>query len=71
MIVNIRKALMEGNEHESKFLGVSADAIHYRMDQLGFSEDKIPSKSTMKRIVKKHGLKINKRERYKRVKSKK
>ncbi|MGP8330150.1 MAG: helix-turn-helix domain-containing protein, partial [Methanosarcinaceae archaeon] len=71
MIVNIRKVLMEGNEHESKFLGVSADAIHYRMDQLGFSEDKIPSKSTMKRIVKKHGLKINKRERYKRVKSKK
>ena len=71
MIVNIRKALMEGNEHESKFLGVSADAIHYRMDQLGFLEDKIPSESTIKRIVKKHGLKVNKRERYKRVKSKK
>jgi len=71
VIVNIRKALMEGNEHESKYLGVGADAIQYRMDQLGFSEDETPSASTIKRIVKKHGLKVNKRKRYKRVKSKK
>jgi transposase-like protein len=28
-IVNIRKALMEGNEHESKYHGVGADAIQY------------------------------------------
>ncbi len=70
-IVNIRKALMEGNEHESKYLGVGADAIQYRMEKLSFSKDEIPSVSTIKRIVKKHGLKVNKRERYKRVKSKK
>ena len=70
-IVNIRKALMEGNEHESKYLGVGADAIQYRMEKLGFSKDEIPSVSTIKRIVKTHGLKVNKRERYKRVKSKK
>ena len=71
MVVNIRKALMEGNEHESKYLGVCADAIRYRMEKLDFSNDEIPSVSTIKRIVKKHNLKVNKRERYKRVKSKK
>jgi hypothetical protein len=70
-IVNIRKALMEGNEHKSKYLGVGADAIQYRMVKQGFLKDEIPSESTIKRIVKKHGLKVNKRERYKRVKSKK
>jgi putative transposase len=70
-VVNIRKALMDGNEHESKYPGVSADAIQYRMEKLVFSRDEIPSVSTIKRIVKKHGLKVNKRERYKRVKSKK
>ena len=70
-IVTLRKVLMEGNEHESKYLGVGADAIQYRMVKQGFSKDEIPSASTIKRIVKKHGLKVNKRERYKRVKSKK
>ncbi|HJH26334.1 MAG TPA: hypothetical protein C5S37_06045 [Methanophagales archaeon] len=47
------------------------DAIQYRWDKLDFSKDEIPSVSTIKRIVKKHKLKVNKRERYKRVKSKK
>ena len=41
------------------------------MEKLDFSKDGIPSASTIKRIVKKHCLKVNKRERYKRVKSKK
>ena len=71
VVVNIRKALMEGNEHESKYLGVGADAIQYRMHGLGFTEDDMPSVSTIKRIVKIHGLKVNTRERYKRVPSKK
>lgn len=62
---------MDGSEHKSKYLGAGADAIQYRMEQYGFSEDVIPSISTIKRIIKKHGMKINKRERYKRVKSKK
>ena len=70
-VVNIRKALMESTEHESKYLGVGADAIQYRMHSLGYSDYDTPSTSTIKRIVKKHDLKINKRERYKRVKSKK
>jgi len=70
-VVNVRIALMEGNEHESKYLGVSADAIQYKMEKLGISREEIPSVSTIKRIVKKHSLIVNKRERYKRVKSKK
>ncbi len=50
-VVGIRKALMVGNEQESKYLGVGADAVQYRMQKLGFSEDEIPSVSTIKRIV--------------------
>jgi transposase-like protein/transposase InsO family protein len=70
-VVNVRNSLMAGNEHESKYLGVSADAVQYRMGKLGFSQEDMPSVSTIKRIVKNHGLIVNKRERYKRVKSKK
>jgi hypothetical protein len=29
-VVNVRNSLMRGNEHESKYLGVSADAVQYR-----------------------------------------
>ncbi|MBE0523517.1 MAG: hypothetical protein IBX40_04175 [Methanosarcinales archaeon] len=59
--VNLRKTLMDSNEHESKYLGVGADAIQYRMYNLGFSDDDTPSTSTINRIVKKHKLKVNKR----------
>ena len=62
---------MECTEPGSKYLGVGADAIQYRMHSLGYSDYDTPSISTINRIVKKHNLKINKRERYKRVKSKK
>jgi len=70
-VLNIRKTLMDGNEYESKYLGVGADTIQYRMHNLGFSDGDTSSTSTINRIVKKHKLKVNKRERYKRVKSKK
>lgn len=70
-VINIRKSLMGGSKHKSKYLGVDADAVRYKMHELGFIEKEIPSVSTIKRIVKKHNLKVNKRERYKRVKSKK
>lgn len=70
-VANIRKTLMESTEHESKCLGVGADTIQYRMHALGFSNDATPSISTINRIINKHKLKVNKRERYKRVKSKK
>ena len=70
-VVNVRKTLMDGSEYESKYLGVGSDAIQYRMHNLGFSDHETPSTSTINRIVKKHKLNVNKRERYKRVKSKK
>ena len=70
-VTTIRKALMEAIEEESKYLGVGADAILFRMEKLSFPKDEIPSASTIKRVIKKQGLKINKRERYKRVRSKK
>jgi len=70
-VVKIRKSLMESTEHESKYPGVGADTIQYRMHSLDFSDGDTPSISTIKRIVKKHKLKVNKHERYKRVKSKK
>ena len=70
-VTTIRKALMEAIEEESKYLGVGADAILYRMEKLSFPKDEIPSASTIKRVIKKQGLKVNKRERYKRVRSKK
>ena len=70
-VTTIRKALMEATEEESKYLGVGADAILYRMDYLQFPKAEIPTASTIKRVIKKHGLKVNKRERYKRVRSKK
>ena len=70
-VVNVKNSLMRGNEHESKYLGVSADAVQYRMGKLGFSQEDMPSVSTIKRILKNQGLIVNKRERYKRVKSKK
>ncbi len=42
-VVNVRNSLMVGNEHESKYLGVSADAVQYRMEKLGFSREDMPS----------------------------
>ena len=62
-VVNVRNALMGGNKYESKYLGISADAIQYRLEKHGFSREEMPSVSTIKRIVKKHGLIVNKRER--------
>jgi len=60
-VISIRKNLLDGNEHESKYLGVGADTIQYRMHKLDFSDDETPSISTIKRIVKKHKLKVNTR----------
>jgi len=70
-VVTIRKALMEATEEDYKFLGVGTDAILYRMDTLAFPKSGVPPPITVKRVIKKHGLKVNKRERPKRVGSKK
>ena len=69
-IVRIRKLLMDGSEDADKFSFVGPEAIQYHLEDIGYSSDEIPSTSTIKRIVKRNKLQVNKKERYKRVKSK-
>lgn len=70
IVVNIRKALMAGTEDSTKYSRVGAEAIQFHMEELGYKSSEIPSLSTIKRIIKRNKLKANKRERYKRVRSK-
>lgn len=69
-IVKIRQELMDKNEDYSKYSFVGAEAILYQMEQLGYDPSELPSLSTFKRIIKRNHLRVNKKERYKRVKSK-
>lgn len=69
-VVNIRKTLMEGTEEFARFSRIGPEAIQYHMEELGYELEKIPSLSTIKRIVKRNKLRKNKKKRYKRVKSK-
>ena len=69
-VVNIRKTLMEGSEDFAKYSCVGAEAVQYHMEELGYHTKEIPSISTIKRIIKRNKLRVNKKERYKRVKSK-
>lgn len=70
IVVKIRKSLMDGTEDSTKYSCVGAEAIQFHMDGLGYKTSEIPSISTIKRIIKRNKLKVNKRERYKRVHSK-
>ena len=70
VIVTIRKALMDGLEDFTKYSRVGAEAIQFHMEKLGYHQSEIPSISTIKRIVKRNKLKVNKPKRYKRVHSK-
>ncbi len=70
IVVNIRKALMDGTEDSTKYSRVGAEAIQFHMEELGYKPSEIPSLSTIKRIIKRNKLKANKRERYKRIHSK-
>ena len=40
------------------------------MEKLGYDSSTIPSISTIKRIIKRNNLRVNKKERYKRIRSK-
>jgi putative transposase len=71
VVVNVRKSLMEGKTEDTKYRCIGADEIQCRMNELGYSEDELPSLSTIKRIIKRNKLLIQKRERYIRCKSKK
>lgn len=69
-VVRIRKTLMEGTEDYAKYSCVGAEAIQFHMEELGYQTSDIPSISTIKRIIKRNKLRVNKPERYKRVRSK-
>lgn len=69
-VVKIRMELMAGNNDEYRYSFVGAEAIQFHMEKLGYGSSDIPSTSTIKRIVRRNKLRVNKPERYKRVRSK-
>jgi transposase InsO family protein len=70
VVVKIRKSLMDGTEDSSKYSFVGDEVIRFRMEGLGYEPSEIPSRSTIKRIIKRNKLRVNTKERYKRVRSK-
>jgi hypothetical protein len=71
LVVNVRKSLMEGKTEDTKYRCIGAEEIQFRMHEPGHSEDETPSLSTIKRIIKRNGMVVQKRKRYARCKSKK
>jgi transposase InsO family protein len=71
LVVNVRKSLMEGKTKDTKYRCIGADEIQFRMHELGHSEDETPSLSTIKRIIKRNGMVVQKSKQYVRCKSKK
>lgn len=69
-IVNIRKVLMDGTADSTKYSCVGAEAIQFQMEEFGYKPSEVPSISTIKRIIKRNKLRVNKPERYKRIRSK-
>ena len=70
VVIRIRESLMEGDSEYAQYGFVGAEAIQFHMEELNYDPESIPSLSTIKRIIKRHNLRVNKKERYKRVKSK-
>lgn len=70
VIIKIRESLMEGSEESMKYGYVGAEAIQYQMEKIGYDPSVIPSHSTIKRIITRNHLRVNKKYRYKRVRSK-
>ncbi len=70
-MVNVRKSLLEGATEDTKYRCIGAVEIRFRMHELGYSEDDTPNLSTIKRIIKRNCLIVQKRKRYIRCKSKK
>ena len=70
VVVKIRKSLMDGTLDSTRYSFVGDEAIRFRMEGLGYEPSEIPSQSTIKRIIKRNKLRINKKDRYKRVRSK-
>jgi transposase InsO family protein len=71
LVITVRKSLLEGTTEDTKYRCIGAVEIQFHMHELGYSEDEMPSLSTIKRIVKRNGLVVQNRKRYIRCKSKK
>jgi hypothetical protein len=71
LVINVRKSLLEGTTEDTKYRCIGAVEIQFRMHELDYSEDELPSLSTIKRIIKRNGLVVQKRKQYIRCKSKK
>jgi len=71
LVVNARKSLMAGETEDTKYRCIGAVEVQLHMHELGHSEDEMPSRSTIKRIIKRNGLVVQKKKRYIRRKSKK
>ena len=69
-IVNTRKALMAGEDESVRYSCVGPESVQFHMEQLEYLPSEIPSLSTIKRIIKRNKLRVNKKKRYKRVRSK-
>ena len=69
-VVSIRNSLMDGTEESSRYSFVGSESIKFKMEELGYKPSEIPSQSTIKRIIKRNKLRVNTKERYKRVRSK-
>jgi len=70
VVINVRKSLMDGSEDSTQYSFVGAEAVRFHMGELGYEPSAIPSLSTIKRIIKRNNLRVNKKDRYKRVSSK-
>ena len=70
VVVNMRKSLMDGRDESTKYGFVGAESIQFHMEKLNYVTATIPSQSTIKRIIRRNNLRVNKKERYKRIKSK-
>jgi transposase InsO family protein len=70
VIIKIRKSLMDGSEESTRYAFVGDESIRFQMEELGYKPSEIPSQSTIKRIIKRNKLRVNTKERYKRVRSK-
>nr|QNO50262.1 hypothetical protein MIKCHCCC_00002 [Methanosarcinales archaeon ANME-2c ERB4] len=71
LVINVRKSLVKGTTEDTKYRCIGAVEIQFHMHELGYSEDEMPSLSTIKRIIKRNGLVVQKRKQYIRCKSKK
>jgi putative transposase len=70
VVIKIRKSLMDGSDESSRYSFLGAEAIKFKLEELGYNPGEIPSLSTIKRIIKRNKLRVNTKERYKRVRSK-